>query len=923
MNESKNKNGNSLFCENCGIRLQIKDIENNPIADEFAFCQYCGTKFEIKNIFVQDNIHSEEKYEDKRINNKEQEIRKTYKYPIERVYYDPDFPKLFKQNLVIIISRLIYDIIGDVERHLKQKIKKSKLKSEVLKNLEDFILPITEKKIQRIYLENLYKKLRTEEFNTYHAKFQEKIKKDPFYKSDVEVYLKWIISHIFIIIKEKWNSNNLSHFYEVIRDELKKFIIYKKKKEEKIRDMIKLAHDLGLEKTGVPKKCLSKEYFNNKTKLLWKCGQCGYEFYNFMNEEDYKKSETIYDGIYTKSTFPIKKYFILDKEKTKSLIDKLRLELSMTNKSISDYIHTRIGDIIYQSKSIPEDSFNLLQQLANEVNIKLKVRGVKEIKKYSILDMQELARVVGIEKTGIEGECLSKNYINMKTELKWRCGACRYVFSKNPDKVKIRKEWCPRCSNNPHFLHKQITIEDMHELAYDVGMEKTGVSGRCLSNKYINSSTELEWYCGKCENKFFMTPNDIKSKRSWCPRCAGKEQTIEDMRILAYEVGLEKTKVPGFCLSDEYKGATSKLRWKCGACKHEFTMTPNKVKSRRSWCSKCAHKVTPTIKGLRKLAYEVGLEKTGAPGEFLSNIYKGSDKLHNWRCGKCKKIFKKRIYKVKKRRSWCPHCSKGYYEKVFRCYMERIFSYLYKKQIKFLETPLIQIVLNIEGREGLARYDPNKINFDITRMHLDGFNLELLVGFERQGRQHYIRVPEWQKKEEDHERQLEIDQFKIEFCEKQYILLIVLGYEMRNGEWKKIELEEMQEKIIRQIEEKTGKKLPPIPKFDHRKFFVEDYEDEIQYRKKLGDREGFNYLTDFQRRILLEFSKGSYFALDLLKLNYLDDIKSLEWMIRDLYKKRYLKRIIAYNPSTLSNNKRQYKYSLTKLGRELLELSLS
>ena len=230
MNESKDKDDTSLFCESCGIRIQVLKALNNPKDDEFTFCRYCGSAIEIKNIFKQFNIPYEEKYENKSTDNEEQEIINKHKYPIERVYYDPDFPKIFKQNLIIVISRLIYDIIRDVEKYLKQKINKRNLKSEVLNSLEEFILPITEKKIKKIYLKNLYKDMKIEEFEVFLTMFQEKIKRNPLYKSDVDVYLKWIISHIFIIIKEKWNSNKLSNFYKVIRHDLVHYLYLKKKK---------------------------------------------------------------------------------------------------------------------------------------------------------------------------------------------------------------------------------------------------------------------------------------------------------------------------------------------------------------------------------------------------------------------------------------------------------------------------------------------------------------------------------------------------------------------------------------------------------------------------------------------------------------------------------------------------------------------
>lgn len=619
-----------------------------------------------------------------------------------------------------------------------------------------------------------------------------------------------------------------------------------------------------------------------------------------------------------KTSFITKTYYIVDQNEVKSVVGRLRSELNMTNASISEHIGARISDILYKGHSIEKASFQRLNELAAQLNLKLKIKKSKKIKKNTIYDMQKLAKAVGIDKTGFAGKCISTKYNNMKTKLVWKCGACGYEFSKTPEKVQYRREWCPRCSQNPHYIHNQTSISDMRKLAYKVGIEKVGIPGKCLSKKYINSSKKLKWRCGKCKYEFLMTPNAIKIQRSWCPKCGGRLKSIEDMIKLAHDVGIERTGFPGYCLSKNYNGAKVKLRWKCGKCHYEFFMVPNKIASRRSWCPKCAHKIPPTLKELDRLAHDIGLEKTGVAGKFLSEGYKSSTDKYKWYCGKCKRKFEKRYDKVKNRGSWCKKCSNNYYERVCRGYMERIFSYLYNREILFPQTPLDQVILTLMGDEGLNRYDPKTFKFDITKMHLDGFNVEILVGFERQGKQHYERVPEWQSKKE-FKRQLNLDRFKRDIEMNTSLLLIVIGYKRKNGELVRIEPDEMQDFIINQIEEKTKKRLPEIPKFDHKDFFKEDIAEEISYRRKLGERRGFYYLTDYQYKIMSEFRGGPLFSSQLLKMEHLKDIKSLNWMIRDLYKKKYLKRKKAFNPFTKANVKKQYQYYLSELGKKLLD----
>lgn len=127
--------------------------------------------------------------------------------------------------------------------------------------------------------------------------------------------------------------------------------------------------------------------------------------------------------------------------------------------------------------------------------------------------MKNLAIKIGLEKTGVAGKCLSEQYINDKTELEWQCGKCGYTWKAKPNKVK-RGTWCGKCAQNI-----KLTIEDMYELAKNVGIKRTGVSGKCLSKQYINNRTPLEWQCGKCNHRWKTIPTCIK-RNSWCPNCS-------------------------------------------------------------------------------------------------------------------------------------------------------------------------------------------------------------------------------------------------------------------------------------------------------------------------------------------------------------------------------------------------------------------
>lgn len=126
-------------------------------------------------------------------------------------------------------------------------------------------------------------------------------------------------------------------------------------------------------------------------------------------------------------------------------------------------------------------------------------------------------------------------------------------------------------------MAKKRTIEDMQAIA-----KKRG--GRCLSKKYVNNKTKLEWQCEK-GHVWKATPDSI-SRISWCPVCskaeAGKRrrQTIEEMQELAKSKGFE-------CLSSEYKSAKENLKWRC-AKGHVWLATPDRAKNKDQWCKICA-----------------------------------------------------------------------------------------------------------------------------------------------------------------------------------------------------------------------------------------------------------------------------------------------------------------------------------------------
>ena len=128
-------------------------------------------------------------------------------------------------------------------------------------------------------------------------------------------------------------------------------------------------------------------------------------------------------------------------------------------------------------------------------------------------------------------------------------------------------------------INKSSKINELKNIAKSRG-------GQCLSEIYINSSTNLKWKCKK-GHEWTANPNTIKNGH-WCQKCGLKQKCISDM----HEIAKERK---GKCLSDIYSGMLNKLSWECDLG-HIWQTRPSNIIHHGTWCPKCANK----NKGIRK-----------------------------------------------------------------------------------------------------------------------------------------------------------------------------------------------------------------------------------------------------------------------------------------------------------------------------------
>jgi hypothetical protein len=163
--------------------------------------------------------------------------------------------------------------------------------------------------------------------------------------------------------------------------------------------------------------------------------------------------------------------------------------------------------------------------------------------------------------------------------------------------------------------------------------------GRCLSEEYLTNSAKLLWECEK-GHRWEAVASSVKMG-TWCPQCGGsKKKTIEDMKRLAESRG-------GACLSEHYINSHIKLKWQCEKG-HQWESIPTNIVSGK-WCPECAGIVKLTIEDMHQIAKE-------RQGRCLSEKYINARTKLLWECSEGHQ-WNAAPHSIK-RGSWCPECAR-------------------------------------------------------------------------------------------------------------------------------------------------------------------------------------------------------------------------------------------------------------------------
>ena len=225
-----------------------------------------------------------------------------------------------------------------------------------------------------------------------------------------------------------------------------------------------------------------------------------------------------------------------------------------------------------------------------------------------------------------------------------------------------------------HKQRRQWTLTDCQHYAIERG-------GRCLSGKYRNNVTKMQWICQK-GHRWLARWGHMTTKGCWCRECSQAKASLL-LRMDGLRIATELArKLGGKCLSTSYTNNQTKLRWEC-RLRHRFEMNLAHVKDRGSWCPECAlesRSASQRQDGLR-LAKRVARKKGG---KCLSDSYRNSGDSLRWQC-KFGHQWKAALANVIHRKSWCPTCGKG------RCVLSRAKGFAAREGFRTATFPALQL----------------------------------------------------------------------------------------------------------------------------------------------------------------------------------------------------------------------------------------
>jgi len=192
-----------------------------------------------------------------------------------------------------------------------------------------------------------------------------------------------------------------------------------------------------------------------------------------------------------------------------------------------------------------------------------------------------------------------------------------------------------------------------------------------------------------------------------------------------------------------YKNTVTSLSLQCKKCNHVWHTNFGKLHYDNSRCPKCTGFSKPSLNDIYKLLLNKKITWIDDDKGYLN-----SGKIYNFKCDMCSCEWKTSFDCIKNKNTGCPNCSSCKTEKLCRKYLEDKFK------VKFSKT-------SPKWLKGLQ---------------LDGYNEDLKLAFEYNGKQHYKLIPYFHKSIKIFKSQQQRDKLKRNILKEKGVLLIDIPY---------------------------------------------------------------------------------------------------------------------------------------------------
>jgi hypothetical protein len=220
-------------CKFCGWEFHQETIQKINENKKTVLCEFCGVELDVSHLNPQDylikrsienvkNTIDVSKGKEEAHNKRISKFFRNKKYSLKIIFEDSDFPKIFKENLIVVISRLIYIFLREWEQENRNDLHRMSVNKSIINFVGSKMEYLLSKRISNKFLQNLHK-LTIEEFESWLRLLQKKIESNEEFCSHFLKFFLWLEKIVFRLVSDMWEMKNLPKTLQVIRNDLKSY----------------------------------------------------------------------------------------------------------------------------------------------------------------------------------------------------------------------------------------------------------------------------------------------------------------------------------------------------------------------------------------------------------------------------------------------------------------------------------------------------------------------------------------------------------------------------------------------------------------------------------------------------------------------------------------------------------------------------